>query len=103
MVRGAGRRADGRYPGGIRSVHQDRVREVGRGRARHRNDSGVIMSTSPAAQYAFDNAAAQTPARFSALARIFDPGTVRHLSAIGVGEGWHCLEVGGGGGSIASW
>ena len=53
--------------------------------------------------YAFDNAAEQTPARFSALASIFDPGTVRHLSALGVGEGWRCLEVGGGGGSIAGW
>jgi len=53
--------------------------------------------------YAFDNAAAQTPARFSALSEIFDPGTVRHLEALGVGEGWRCLEVGGGGGSIASW
>lgn len=53
--------------------------------------------------YVFDNAAAQTPARFSALASIFDPGTVRHLSALGVGKGWRCLEVGGGGGSIAAW
>jgi len=53
--------------------------------------------------YAFDNAAAQTPARFSALAGIFDPGTERHLSALGVGKGWRCLEVGGGGGSIAAW
>ena len=53
--------------------------------------------------YAFDNAAAQTPARFSALAGIYDPGTVRHLDALGVEEGWHCLEVGGGGGSIAAW
>jgi SAM-dependent methyltransferase len=61
------------------------------------------MSTSAAARYVFDNAAAQTPARFSALASIFDPGSVRHLSAIGVGEGWHCLEVGGGGGSISGW
>ena len=53
--------------------------------------------------YVFDNAAPQTAARFSALARIFDPGTVRHLSALGVGEGWRCLEVGGGGGSVAGW
>ena len=61
------------------------------------------MSTSTAARYVFDNAAAQTPARFSALARIFDPGTVRHLLTLGVEQGWHCLEVGGGGGSIAGW
>ncbi|HET7765046.1 MAG TPA: methyltransferase [Burkholderiales bacterium] len=53
--------------------------------------------------YVFDNAAPQTAARFSALARIFDPGTVRHLTALGVAEGWNCLEVGGGGGSIAAW
>jgi SAM-dependent methyltransferase len=53
--------------------------------------------------YVFDNAATQTPARFAALATIFDPGTVRHLMTIGVADGWHCLEVGGGGGSIASW
>ena len=53
--------------------------------------------------YVFNNAAAQTPARFSALARIFDPGTVRNLSALGVEQGWRCLEVGGGGGSIATW
>lgn len=61
------------------------------------------MLEDPAPRYLFDNAAAQTPARFSALAGIFDAGTVRHLSALGVGDGWRCLEVGGGGGSIAGW
>lgn len=55
-------------------------------------------------RYVFDNAAEQqTRARFAALPRIYDPGTIRHLEAIGVGEGWRCLEVGAGGGSIASW
>lgn len=53
--------------------------------------------------YVFDNSAAQTTARFSALAAVFDPGTVCHLAAIGVASGWKCLEVGAGGGSIASW
>ena len=38
---------------------------------------------------------------FSALADIFDPGTIRHLTGLGVAEGWHCVEVGGGEGSIA--
>ena len=33
----------------------------------------------------------------------FDPGTIQHLDARGVGAGWHCLEVGAGGGSIAAW
>ena len=61
----------------------------------------VAGSVSP--DYVFDNAAVQAEARFSALAEIFDPGTIRHLSDRGVYQGWHCLEVGGGNGSIASW
>ncbi len=35
--------------------------------------------------------------------REIDPFTKRQLSAIGVSEGWRCLEVGAGGGSIARW
>ena len=41
--------------------------------------------------------------RLSALEMIEDPATIEHLERIGVGTGWHCLEVGGGGGSIAEW
>lgn len=32
-----------------------------------------------------------------------DPGTIQHLEARGTGTGWHCLEVGAGGGSITEW
>jgi len=32
-----------------------------------------------------------------------DPGTIHLLESLGVASGWRCLEVGGGGGSIASW
>ncbi len=53
--------------------------------------------------YVLDNAAAQASQRFSALERCLDPATTRHLAALGVGPGWHCLEVGGGGGSIGHW
>jgi 2-polyprenyl-3-methyl-5-hydroxy-6-metoxy-1,4-benzoquinol methylase len=41
--------------------------------------------------------------RFAALSAIFDPGSRRHLLDRGVAPGWNCLEVGGGGGSIARW
>jgi SAM-dependent methyltransferase len=34
---------------------------------------------------------------------MFDRATERHLIERGVGAGWHCLEVGAGGGSIAAW
>ncbi len=54
-------------------------------------------------QYIFDNAAHPTADRFAGLASVFDPGSVRQLTALGVGPGWHCLEVGGGGGSLARW
>jgi len=37
------------------------------------------------------------------LETTLDPGTIRHLEALGIGAGWHCLEVGGGGGSITEW
>jgi SAM-dependent methyltransferase len=53
--------------------------------------------------YVLDNARQEAAARFTALADAFDPGTIRHLLDRGVGPGWRCLEVGGGGGSIATW
>ena len=53
--------------------------------------------------YLLDNAARETPARFDALSALYDRGTIQHLQRCGVAAGWHCLEVGGGGGSIAAW
>ena len=53
--------------------------------------------------YVFDNAAPQAPARLRALAEVFDPGTMRQLDARGVAEGWRCLEVGGGLGTMTKW
>jgi 2-polyprenyl-3-methyl-5-hydroxy-6-metoxy-1,4-benzoquinol methylase len=53
--------------------------------------------------YVLDNANPQPRVRFSALPALYDSGTIRCLSEIGVEEGWHCLEVGAGPGSIAIW
>ena len=53
--------------------------------------------------YLLDNADREASARFDALSALFDPGTIRHLEDRGIGAGWHCLEVGGGGGSITAW
>jgi SAM-dependent methyltransferase len=55
------------------------------------------------ASYVFDNAGTQTPRRWTALERLFDSQTIQHVAARGVSVGWHCLEVGGGSGSIAQW
>ncbi|MBC8008312.1 MAG: methyltransferase domain-containing protein [Prolixibacteraceae bacterium] len=54
-------------------------------------------------RYVLDNAAPQTPARFSALAELYDTATIRHLQQIGVDRGWRCWEIGAGPGSIAQW
>jgi SAM-dependent methyltransferase len=49
------------------------------------------------------NAENETPLRMAAIAAMFDEGTIRHCERRGVGAGWRCLEVGGGGGSITRW
>jgi SAM-dependent methyltransferase len=53
--------------------------------------------------YALVNAAPQAERRFSALEALYDPVTVENLAGTGIAEGWHCLELGAGRGSIAAW
>ena len=54
-------------------------------------------------EYAFDNVWVHARQRLRGLEQLLDPGTIRHLEALGVAEGWHCLEIGAGGGSITEW
>jgi 2-polyprenyl-3-methyl-5-hydroxy-6-metoxy-1,4-benzoquinol methylase len=54
-------------------------------------------------EYLLDNAWQQQRQRLAGLEAWFDPGTKRYLEQLEVGNGWCCLEVGGGGGSIAEW
>jgi SAM-dependent methyltransferase len=53
--------------------------------------------------YVLVNSGKEARTRFAALSTIYDRGTVRHLEDLGVGSGWHCLEIGGGSGTIAKW
>ena len=53
--------------------------------------------------YTLDNAWQEARERIAMGERVLDPGTICHLEALGVGAGWRCLEVGGGGGSITEW
>jgi 2-polyprenyl-3-methyl-5-hydroxy-6-metoxy-1,4-benzoquinol methylase len=59
---------------------------------------GLTMST-----YVFDPSWQQERDRLRALESLFDGFTTRQLADLGVGEGWRCLEVGAGAGSIARW
>lgn len=53
--------------------------------------------------YLFPNRDPETPMRFAALSQIFDDISIQRLINCGVTTGWHCLEIGAGGGSIANW
>jgi 2-polyprenyl-3-methyl-5-hydroxy-6-metoxy-1,4-benzoquinol methylase len=53
--------------------------------------------------YVLDNAWEHERERLAGLEEKLDPGTTRYLDAVGVGAGWTCLEIAGGGGSIAQW
>ncbi len=54
-------------------------------------------------EYSHDNTWVLARERLALLEARADPGTIRHLEALGVGDGWRCLEIGGGGGSITAW
>jgi len=64
------------------------------------NDHG---QSSPVVDYVFDNAGQLAQRRYRELSALYDSQTVRHLGRRGIAKGWSCLEVGGGGGSIATW
>ena len=53
--------------------------------------------------YVFDNAWHEARQRLSLLEQCLDPSTVRRIKGLGIADGWHCLEVGAGGGSVARW
>lgn len=63
----------------------------------------LVPAPAAAPGYAFDNSGDHPVAQFACLAAAYDPFTIERLAATGVGEGWHCLEIGAGNGSVARW
>jgi SAM-dependent methyltransferase len=53
--------------------------------------------------YILDDASAVEYQRLDLMSKILDSWTRGYLTTLGVGEGWHCLELGGGNGSITEW
>ena len=53
--------------------------------------------------YLLDNAAPEAGGRFAGLEACYDQSTFGYLSALGLGEGWRCWEIGAGGGSVVRW
>jgi SAM-dependent methyltransferase len=59
--------------------------------------------TQQVSHYFFDNAEDVERARLDGIAAMFDPISVRNLTAVGVAPGWRCLDVGAGAGTVACW
>lgn len=57
----------------------------------------------PGEGYAFDNDNVHATEQHRCLAASLDPITTARLAGTGVTDGWRCLEVGAGGGSVATW
>jgi methyltransferase family protein len=55
------------------------------------------------AHYTLDNAWERARHRLALLEQHLDPMSHRRLEALDVRQGWQCLEVGGGGGSVTRW
>lgn len=53
--------------------------------------------------YVFDNDSVHARDQHAWLAEMLDPMTTDRLDKTGVADGWQCLEVGAGGGSVARW
>jgi ubiquinone/menaquinone biosynthesis C-methylase UbiE len=53
--------------------------------------------------YIFDNASNAEYERLDLMSKILDPRTQSTLERLGVREGWNCLELGGGNGSMTQW
>lgn len=54
-------------------------------------------------EYGFDPSWSDERRRLALIERVYDPATTSRLEQLGVDEGWRCLDVGAGGGSVARW
>jgi SAM-dependent methyltransferase len=56
-----------------------------------------------ARDYVLDQGFAEERARLGGIESLWDPGSQALLDELGIGEGWRCLEIGAGGGSLVGW
>ncbi len=53
--------------------------------------------------YLFGGTGESHDPQFDALSSLLDAGTFARVEQLGIADGWRCLEIGGGGGSVANW
>jgi SAM-dependent methyltransferase len=61
------------------------------------------QNSATTSNYVFDNNGDHSVDQHHHLAELLDPLTFERLGQTGVTDGWDCLEVGAGGGSVALW
>ncbi|SDH11033.1 Methyltransferase domain-containing protein [Lentzea fradiae] len=54
-------------------------------------------------KYLYGDTGESPDPKFDALSSLLDEGTFARAGQLGVADGWRCLEIGGGGGSVANW
>lgn len=54
-------------------------------------------------RYPLRNSSDREGTRLALLEELSDPATIAGFEALGVGAGWHCAELGAGGGSMVRW
>jgi 2-polyprenyl-3-methyl-5-hydroxy-6-metoxy-1,4-benzoquinol methylase len=57
----------------------------------------------PEYEYPLTNEWMAARERLAQLEAVWDPWTIRNFEKLQVTNGWHCLEIAGGGGSLAEW
>lgn len=62
-------------------------------------DATIPAASAPA--YALDSAWHAERDRLDSLTRLYDAGTLEVVDRLGIADGWHCLDVGAGTGSLA--
>jgi hypothetical protein len=62
----------------------------------------IGAQTAGAREYVFENAGRSAQARYHELSRVYDGNKTPRIEQRDIGRGCSCLEIGGGGGSIAS-
>jgi len=67
-------------------------------------DSKAVPTVpSGAERYPLRNSSDREGTRLKLLEQLTDPTTIAGFEALGVGPGWHCAELGAGGGSMVRW
>lgn len=60
-------------------------------------------AVTPPGRYTFDNATTDAAQQVRLLAEILDAHSTDVLAEVGVGQGWRCLDLGAGAGTITGW